>query len=229
MSTPPSVPPPSVTTPPVPPPVTPTAPPLVIPPSPPTVTAPATPTVTSVPPSTSNLIRGVSVYFLYLDSNKQTRAVQISEKFGWARRIDVKDKNTYEFSVVGSHRTTTIPPAPTPPTVSDSLDLSVDENGVARYRFYTGPDIKSRIASDGVYSPTEDEPDWWLLTRPGMVPHQPQQTTRSPNSRRGRRNPPSTNNVDRVATGVPKSAKVRFYKEPSNNNEIEEIEIQFFV
>lgn len=220
-----STPPPITPTPPTPSPTSPTPPPITptLPPPPP----PPTPSPAS-PPS-NNLIRGVSVYFLYLDSNKQTRAVQISEKFGWARRIDVKDKNTFEFSVIGSNPTTTLPPAPTPPNVSDSLDLSVDDNGVVKYRFYSGPDIKSRIASDGVYSPTEDEPDWWLLTRPGMVPHQPQ-ANRSPNSgRRSRRNSPPTNTVDRIATGVPKSAKVRFHKEPSHNNEIEEIEIQFFV
>lgn len=179
--------------------------------------------------NTSNLIRGVSVYFFYLDSNKQTRAVQVSEKFGWARRIDVKDRNTYEFSVIGSNRGQNFPAAPTPPTVSDSLDLSVDENGVVKYRFYIGPDIKSRIASDGVYSPTEDEPDWWLLTRPGMTPHQPSTTRSPPSGRRGRRNIPQTTQIDSLVTGIPKSAKVRFHKETTNNNEIEEIEIQFFV
>lgn len=168
------------------------------------------------------------VYFIFQDPDGQQKIFEIDPKFVWDRRFEVRDQKGYRFylpSEIGIQTNLALPPE------SELLDMRVDKNGVTRYRFQHGSDLQQRI-SNNILSHSEEDPDWWLLTKPGMLPLIPLQNTNAIGSQNST-NPISNSNSTPVFdltdpnTRVPTIARIGFIRSTTTQL-INRIEIVYF-
>jgi hypothetical protein len=157
------------------------------------------------------------IYFIFQDSNGQQKIFEVDPSFAWNRKFEVRDDKGYRF-----YLPETVTGPLNMPDASEMQDMRVDKNGVIRYRFEISTDLDRRITNN-ILQHSEDDSDWWLLTKPGMIPHQPIRNVQ-PNTNQ---NPPIQNttpnnsqviDLTNLSTFIPTIARIGFVRSQTNNS-----------
>lgn len=154
--------------------------------------------------SVPSVRKTVGVYFVYKETESIDRAIEVDSSFSWNRKFSVRDSDGYTFSLG-------FQPVNFVLSETERLNMNtlyVDKSGVARIRFDVS-DLSERLNTDGQLKPSDEDPDWWLIVKPGMKSHKPIDKT-------------TTNTRSQL---IPTSARIRFYNNP--NNKISRIDIVF--